>query len=257
MIELSIIIPTLNRLEMLEPCLDAIAELTEVSYEVIVHANECSEETAAFLDGRRGVRAIRSPENRFFTRAVNAAIGMSRGRYIFLMNDDCRPLRRDWSSFYRDLLEQDPRIGAVGPHWLNIDELPYGWIEPYAAMYRRSLFDELGPLPYFDDSFCLWWADIYHAYRLMQSGRYLLPLERSLADSVVFHARGAGEDGATVIAMRERLPRACFEFHGKALMYERLGIRDERELIGYWGDRIWTREDVETIEPESPRAAVS
>jgi GT2 family glycosyltransferase len=244
---LSIIVPTLNRLDTLAPCLESIERSTHVRHEVIVCANECNEETAAFLDDRPQLRSIRTAHNRFFTAAVNDAIGMARGEYVFLMNDDCHVAELEWVDFYVSLLEVDPRIGVVGPHWKNIDELPWGWIEPYAAMYRRSIFDELGPLPHFDESFCLWWSDIYHAYRLMKHGYYLLPLERSLADSVVAHARPAGGHGETVLRMRETLPADCFEFHGKELMYERLGITDEACLAGYFGSRVWTREEVGSL----------
>lgn len=238
-LELSIVIPTLNRLDSLERALDSIRGHTAVPHEVIVYANRCSPKTERFLDTRPDVRSIRDTRNRYFTEAVNRAIAVARGRYVFLMNDDCEALRPDWFDFFRELLELDPRIGAVGPHWWNIDELPLGWIEPYAALYRRELFHELGPLPYVDDSFRLWWADIYHAYKLMHSGYFILPLERDLAETFVEHARGAGEYGVTVSALMGRLPRACFEFHGKELMYRRLGIADEAALLGYYGGRIW------------------
>jgi GT2 family glycosyltransferase len=241
---LSIVIPTLNRIDTLEKCLRSIECFTETSYEVIVHANCCSRETTELLRRFDFVRGIESEDNLFFTQAVNRGIASARGRYVFLMNDDCVVTTAGWTDFYITLLESDPKVGVVGPHWWNIDELPYGWIEPYASMYRRSLFQELGPLPYFDDSFRLWWSDIYHAYRLMHRGYYLLPLERTLADSIVEHARPAGADGQTVIKMRSHLPAECFEFHGKRLMYERLGIADEADLVGYYGDRIWTREQI-------------
>lgn len=254
---LSIVIPTLNRRETLEPCLESIRRFTGIPYEVIVHANACEPETASLVRAFDAVTAIESSENRFFTEAVNRGIAGARGRYVFLMNDDCVVTRPGWAEFYIDLLELDPRIGVVGPHWKNIPELPFGWIEPYAAMYRRSIFEQLGPLPHFDDSFCLWWSDIYHAYRLMQHGYYLLPLERDLADGIVWHARSMGDHGATVVRMRSHLPPECFEFHGKQLMYERLGIEEERGLAGYFGDRIWTREEISSLVaiPEaSPRS---
>jgi GT2 family glycosyltransferase len=245
--EVSIIIPTLNRLDMLEACLDSIERHTGVEHEVIVHANECTDATSEFLAARPDVRAIKATENRFFTQAVNAGIAIARGEYVFLMNDDCHATGPGWTDFYIDLLNHDPEIGVVGPHWHNIDELPYGWIEPYAAMYRRSIFDELGDFPFFDESFCLWWSDIYFAYRLMHAGYQLFALERNLADSVVAHARGIGEYGDTVLAMQQVLDPACFEFHGRDLMYERLGIESDRDLAGFFGDRVWEREEVSEL----------
>ena len=236
--ELSIIIPTLNGLRNLRPCLESIERHTRASHETIVMANACDEDTARFLDSRPGITSIRTVENRYFTDAVNAGIARASGRYVFLLNDDTVLLRDDWFDFYRRHLELDPRIAVVGPYWKNIEELPFGWIEPYATLYRREIFDRFGGLPRFDFSFVLWWSDIYHAYKLMRAGYYLLPLARPVVDTFVFHRR-IGESGETVLSLKATLPRGCFEFPGKELMYRRLGIGSESELAGYYDGSVW------------------
>lgn len=236
--ELSIIIPTLNRLDNLVPCIESIRRRTSTSYEIIVYANSCDATTARYLDSQRDIKSIRDSANRFFTEAVNLALPEASGKYIFLLNDDTVVQRSDWVQFYTSHLELDPRIAIVGPYWKNIDELPYGWIEPYATMYRREIFDRLGGLPYFDSSFILWWSDIYHAYRLMHAGYYLLPLARSVVDAFVFHRR-IGESGETVLRLKPTLRKECFQFHGKTLMYRRLGIGNEDDLAGYYRGTIW------------------
>ena len=202
MLDVSIIIPTLNRLDCLGPCIESIHRHTSVGYEIIVYANCCSSETAAYLHAAHRVRAIIDKENRYFTEAVNRALAQARGRYVFLLNDDCVILRSDWFTFYRGLLRLDRRVAMVGPYWKNIDELPYGWIEPYATLYPRQIFERFGPLPYFDDSFVLWWSDIYHAYKLMAAGYHLFPLRREVVDSFVHHRR-VGESGDTVLSVKE------------------------------------------------------
>ena len=88
MLELSIVIPTLNRLDTLLPCLDSIGRHTAVPHEIIVYANACHEETARQLEARPTVVPLLDTENRFFTEAVNAGIARARGRYVFLLNDD-------------------------------------------------------------------------------------------------------------------------------------------------------------------------
>lgn len=238
MIDLSIIIPTLNNLRDLTPCLDSIRRTTRVSHEVLVYANACTEETAHFLDRRADVRAICDSRNLYFTQAVNAALAEACGRYVFLLNDDTVILRDDWFDVYREQLELDSRIAMVGPYWKNIDELPYGWIEPYATLYRREAFEAFGGLPFHDASFVLWWSDIYHAYALMRDGFYLRPLARPLVDGIVHHRR-VGESGATVLRLKPTLPEACFSFHGKTLMYERLGIESDARLAGYYEGVVW------------------
>ena len=241
MIELSIIIPTLNRLDTLIACLDSIDRHTKVPHEIIVYANACTDETARHLGTRPTVVPLVDTENRYFTEAVNAGIKRARGRYVFLLNDDTRLLRNDWFPFYRSHLELDPRIGVVGPYWKNIDELPFGWIEPYASLYPRDVFDRLGGLPFVDPSFVLWWSDIYHASRLMREGYYLRPLSRKVTDAYVWHKRN-GESGDTVRRLRPSLAPECFAFHGKALMYERLGIDNDDDLAGYYGGVVWGSE---------------
>lgn len=236
--ELSIVIPTLNNLAHLVPCIESIRRTTRASHEIIVYANACDGATARYLDSLPDVVAIADPENRFFTDAVNAGIARARGRYVFLLNDDTVLRRDDWFEFYRRHLELDPRIAVVGPYWKNIEELPFGWIEPYATLYRREVFERFGGLPSFDRSFILWWSDIYHAYQLMRAGYYLLPLARAVVDVFVHHRR-VGESGGTVLGLRPTLPRECFEFHGRALMYRRLGIASERQLAGYYRGTVW------------------
>ena len=236
--DLSIVIPTLNRLDNLVPCIESIRRCTSVDHEIIVYANQCDQRTAAYLDSNSDVRSIRDPQNRFFTDAVNRAIQTATGRYVFLLNDDTVLRRDDCFEFYQRHLEIDPRIAVVGPYWKNIAELPYGWIEPYATLYRREIFEHLGGLPYFDVSFTLWWSDIYHAYKLMHAGYFLLPLARSVVDAFVFHRR-IGESGDTVLRVKPTLPRECFEFHGKDLMYDRLSIRRDEDLAGYYGGTVW------------------
>lgn len=234
-LKLSIIIPTLNRVKELENCLRSIRATTDVVYEVIVYANECRDETLTLLQNFPEVQVIADSQNKFFTEAVNIAISKASGEYVFLLNDDTILLRTDWFEFYQSKLDLNPRIGAVGPYWKNISELPFGWIEPYASMYRRSIFEECGFLPFVDDSFVLWWSDIYHSYKLMKQGRYLYPLKRAVVDCYVQHLR-VGESGDTVLAFKEKLSPECFNFHGKQLMYQRLGIGSDSELAGYYSE---------------------
>ncbi|MFN8625055.1 MAG: glycosyltransferase [Candidatus Binatia bacterium] len=246
MLDVSIVIPTLNRLDSLVPCIESIHRHTSVGYEIIVYANCCTRETAAYLRSVRHVQAMIDNDNRYFTEAVNRAIAQAQGRYVFLLNDDCAVLRPDWFAFYHGLLRLDRRIAMVGPYWKNVDELPYGWIEPYATLYPRRIFERFGPLPDFDESFVLWWSDIYHAYQLMAAGYQLLPLHREVVDAFVRHRR-VGESGETVLSVKAHLPKECFTFHGRDLMYRRLGITDDRMLAGYFGGKVWGRDAIRPL----------
>jgi glycosyltransferase involved in cell wall biosynthesis len=237
-LSVSIIVPTHDNVTTLSGCIESILQHTSEPFELIVIDNSSTDHTAEYLDAKPGVILLRPGRNLFFTKAINLGLRHATGEFVFLMNDDCLVLRSDWLDFYASLLVRDPRIGAVGPYWGAIEELPYGWIEPYASMYPKQVFDELGELPFYDESFLLWWSDIYHSYKLMKHGRQLVPLARPVVERFVHHRR-EGESGETVRRMRPHLPRSCFEFHGKALMYKRLGIRGDDELAGYYGDRVW------------------
>lgn len=244
--DLSIVIPTLNRLETLESCLDSIVCNTSVEFEIIVYANSCKPDTRSLLSAYPSVRAIEDRENKYFTEAVNIAILQCRGNYIFLLNDDCE-LRNDrWFQFYKSLVDLDDSIAMIGPFHHYLDTLPYGWIEPFASMYKRDKLECIGLLPFFDDSFVLWWSDIYHCYKAMNMGFRPMVLEPALVDVYIDHKRYT-VSGDTVNQFRHCLPSECFDFHGKALMYERLGIKDDTCLAGYFGDRVWGEKDVEVL----------
>lgn len=244
--ELSIIIPTLNRRETLEPCLDSVVRNTRVDFEIIVYANCCEPETLNLLNRYPEVRAIEDQENSFFTDAVNRAILQSQGRYVFLLNDDCEVRNDQWFPFYQSLIDADEDIAMTGPHHHYPEILPYGWIEPFASMYRRETLEQIGLLPKIDDSFVLWWSDIYHCYHAMKMGLYPMALEPVLVDRYVEHKR-TGASGATVLKFRHTLSNECFEFHGKAVMYERLGIEDDSHLAGFYGGRVWGPGDIESL----------
>jgi GT2 family glycosyltransferase len=239
----SIIIPTFNNVDTLKGCITSVLDNSPPSCELIVINNNSHDGTATYLESLKGVRHIRCDENLFFTKAINLGVGHATGKYLFFLNDDCVVLRKDWVDFYQGLLEQDRRIGAVGPYWKNIDELPYGWIEPYAAMVPRKQFVELGGLPYHDDSFVLWWSDIYYTYKLMQHGYYVVPLSRTVVERYIHHLR-VGESGQTVLKFKKILPKECFQFHGKATMYERLGIGGDHQLVGYYQGHVYEGESL-------------
>ncbi|MFT5115038.1 MAG: GT2 family glycosyltransferase [Parasphingorhabdus sp.] len=246
--DLSIVIPTLNRLDTLLPCINSIQRNTSIEYEIIVYANECTELTFNSLCFLDGVKVIADKQNSYYTQAINRAATRAQGDYLFLLNDDCLIQKPDWLITYKNLIELDSSIAVVGPFWHNIDALPYGWIEPYAAMFPRQIFEHIGGLPYFDDSFVLWWSDIYFAYKAMQMGYYTLPVQPELIAQSVHHLRPTGDHGDTVKRFQSILRPECFEFHGKTLMYKRLDILNESGLTGYYASKVWGCSDYDDID---------
>jgi len=104
--QLSIVIPTWNNLEMLKLCLSSVRRHSEVPHEVIVHVNEGSDGTAAWVR-RQNVRHTWTPHNVGICRALNLAFEQCRSDYIVYLNDDMYVLP-GWD---RPLLE---RLAAAG-----------------------------------------------------------------------------------------------------------------------------------------------
>ena len=173
---LSIIIPAWNQHEMTLDCITAIRETTQ-DYEIIIVDNGSNPPLAKPYAGFVDVTLIRNEENLGFPVAVNQGIREARGDVVVLLNNDvivtpgwadkmigaldeysivgpmtndCAGRQRATVGFYED----KQSLFKVAAEWAE----EYGghtegvrWIIGFCFMFRRSLFDELGP---FDES--LW-----------------------------------------------------------------------------------------------------
>lgn len=85
----SVIIPNLNKKELLAPCLRSLAEQDYPDIEIIVVDNGSTDGAPEMvMDGFPGVRLIRFSENRGFSAAVNAGIEAASGGLVALINND-------------------------------------------------------------------------------------------------------------------------------------------------------------------------
>src|ERR1019366_6226397 len=88
----SILIPVLDRMDLLIPCLRSLAALADTpSHEVVVIATV----------------------NLGFGGGCNWGARFARGRYLVFLNDDT-VVEPDWLRALVEVAEDDPRIGAVG-----------------------------------------------------------------------------------------------------------------------------------------------
>ncbi len=118
---ISILIVLYNALTEAAGCLESIFETGADGVEVIVVDNASPQGGAAILKERwPQVRLIQNEENVGFARAVNQAAGLAKGRYLLLLNPDCR-LNGDVPRVLADWLEARPEVGLVGPRLLNPD----------------------------------------------------------------------------------------------------------------------------------------
>jgi len=139
--DLSIVIVSYNVRDCLPDCLDSIRNhLSAISYEVIVVDNHSSDGTPEFVKtAYPWVRLISNPSNAGFGRANNQGFDIASGRLTLILNPDTFLLD---DSLLRmiERIDQDHRIGAVGPKTLAADRLS---VQPTCCRRAPSLADEL------------------------------------------------------------------------------------------------------------------
>ena len=119
--DVSVSIVSYNTADTLDRGLEALRASRGVSFEVIVVDNGSADGSAEMLRHRHPwVRLIANSENRFFTAAHNQALGVSRGRYVLIMNSDVLVAPDTLLGLVR-FLDAHPGAGAVACRLLKAD----------------------------------------------------------------------------------------------------------------------------------------
>jgi GT2 family glycosyltransferase len=121
----SIIVPTRDKLELIEPCVRSVLDKTSYpSFEIIVVDNGSTDpDTLAFFrsvqaDARVRVLPVPIPYN--YSALNNLAVGEARGDFVCLLNNDTEVLEREWlTEMMRQAIR--PEVGAVGAKLLYPD----------------------------------------------------------------------------------------------------------------------------------------
>lgn len=115
--EVAIIIPTRDRLDLLEPCLTSIGERTHHPDHriVIVDNGSREQETLDYLAllARRGVTVLRDAGSFNYARLNNLAIREVASPFACLLNNDVEVQKADWLAGMQSFFSRD-RVGAVG-----------------------------------------------------------------------------------------------------------------------------------------------
>jgi GT2 family glycosyltransferase len=173
----SIVIPTAGRLRLLKQCIDSIYSHTSTPFEIIVVDNGSSDGTEEWLRNEAKTRpdivSLRQPENLGYQKATNIGIRKAKGKFVLLFNDDAwvearEPDGKDWLQAYIDELEGDPKLGLVGPHGCDSPALGNRMLFFWCVMFRRSLYDEIGPLD--DVTFKNYGGDDDYGERVKRAG---------------------------------------------------------------------------------------
>lgn len=210
--DVSIVIPTYNRLDLTRDCLRGIAE-TAPGAEVIVVDNGSTDGTRVFLVAEQEagrLRCILNEENLGFGRACNRAAALSERECVLLLNNDIVPLAGWLDALLAEL--DDPAVGVVGSRLLypdrtiqhaGVDFTAIGETEHvhrHAAandpavvvsrdcpvvtgaslLVRRSLYELLGG---FDEGYFMYVEDVDLCIRAWHAGSRV----RYCAESVLIH----------------------------------------------------------------------
>lgn len=197
--EATVVIPNLNGMKYLENCLDSLRNQTMQDFSIILIDNGSEDGSADFVTARYPeVTVHRLETNRGFCVAVNEGIRMARTPYVILLNNDtvCEP------SFVETLvcaIKRQPRcfscaakmVQMTAPELIDNAGDYYcalGWAYAFgknkqarhycrrreifsacagAAIYRRSVFDEIG---LFDEAHFAYLEDVDVAYRARLAG---------------------------------------------------------------------------------------
>jgi GT2 family glycosyltransferase len=205
MIQLSVVIPTYNRLPMLLRVLDALQKQAGAPrFETIVIDDGSKDETARVI-GARGDVTFRSQPNSGPGKARNHGVSLARGRYVVFIGDDTVPDSRFLAEHARIHEESghDPLAACLGytgwpaedrvtafMDYINDFGLQFGYklikhgeVVPFNFFYTSNISIDrqlLADHP-FDTTFpSAAWEDIELAYRLDRLGLKIRYNERAI-----------------------------------------------------------------------------
>lgn len=128
--------------------------------EVIVTDSETVPETAEIMNQLfSGFIFLKEPKNIGFGKSVNRALEIAQGEYIFTMNADFVIPRPAELNKLLNYLEQNPKVGMVGPRLQNFDGThqpsAFRYYTPMTIFYRRTFLKKLPAAKKHIDGFTL------------------------------------------------------------------------------------------------------
>jgi GT2 family glycosyltransferase len=232
----SVVVVNWNRCNLLRACLRSLTRQRSVQFEVIVVDNGSTDGSsdmvkAEFLHGNLPVTLIQNDRNLGYCAANNQGIVQARGQFIALLNNDAEAdpgwLAALLAAFQgRDdvgmaaskiLSWENPRVIDKAGHLIYLDgqnrgrghgQLDCGqfdkleevlWPDGCAAMYRRSMLEEIGA---FDEDFFAYADDAELGLRARIAGWNCV----YVPDAIVYHHHSAtlGVESARRLELIER-----------------------------------------------------
>ena len=227
--KVTIVIPNYNGKHFMEPCLSSLSEQTYKDFHILVVDNASSDGSIEYMEENYpDIELIKLQKNYGFSKAVNIGIQHSRTPYVILLNNDTTVDTRYVGEMVK-AIEKSPKIFSVSSKMIQmyhpelIDSAGdlytlLGWgvcrgcgrpISNYtkydeiftacagAAIYRRSVFDDIG---YFDENHFAYLEDIDIGYRARIYGYYNMYCPTAL----VYHV-GSGTSGSKYNSFKVKL----------------------------------------------------
>jgi GT2 family glycosyltransferase len=218
----TVVVPNWNGERLLNLCLSSLRGQSFKDFETVLADNGSTDNSVEFVaQNFPEVRVVRLEENRGFSTAVNAGIkASSNAEHVALLNNDTE-VDPGWLEALVRAAERHPEAGLFASKLVDFDDrrvldgagdalrksgLPYrighGEIDrgqfdreafvfgacAGAALYRRSLFDEIG---LFDEDFFSYCEDGDISFRAQLAGYRCV----YVPGSVVYHMGGASTGG--------------------------------------------------------------
>lgn len=228
MVKTTVVIPNYNGMRYIEDCLEALKK-SSVAVKILLVDNASEDGSAEFVkEHYPEVRLLAFPKNEGFSKAVNAGILASDTEYVLLLNNDTLADAHMTEYLEKELdahqecfsaaakmiqMREPDKLDGAGDYYCAL-----GWayargrdkaVECYqkpgrifsscagAALYRRSVFEEIG---LFDEAHFAYLEDIDIGYRANICG---YP-NRYVPKAFVYHA-GSGVSGSRHNEFKVRL----------------------------------------------------
>ena len=116
----SVVMVTYGGKQWVEPAVDALVANTDAPFELIVVDNASSDGVQDVLRSIGGARLFFNDRNVGFGPGANQGVLHAIGRYVCILNSDAF-VEQGWLPPLIEVLETDPRAGAVVPRLLHLD----------------------------------------------------------------------------------------------------------------------------------------
>jgi len=245
---ISIIIPVLNQTDMTHECITSIRETVQ-DCEIIIIDNGSEPPFKAPFTGYIDITVLRNEENKGFPMAVNQGIQAAKGDIVFLLNNDII-VTPGWTESLIIALGEFSIVGPVTNYCAGMQNITIGayqtkeelnkaawiWSEQcgddtqevnfvigFCMAFKRSLFDEIGPL---DES--LWpccGEEVDFCFRAREAGHRV-----GIVTGCYIHHEGS----ATLNEMEK----------AGQMNYAEICKRNDEHLEKKWGKDYWGGQDI-------------